>query len=203
MFFAQISCCSCKSPYQTFCQEEYCTTAHIDRHHAFAFLIYCAFVLYFFCNYIRDVITVLMILLSMLSDEGDRRKLFELYTQYQDAMLRVARRYFEIPCKKQGAYLVTIVKNESLTLLRKCRKDLPLDESLMKCSLDDDSATIIDTIRSMPETYRAVLEMRLVEERTTREIAAALGLSEGAVNTRISRGRALLAEKLRKEGYTA
>ena len=55
----------------------------------------------------------------------------------------------------------------------------------------------------MPETYRAVLEMRLVEERTTREIAAALGLSEGAVNTRISRGRALLAEKLRKEGYTA
>ena len=169
---------------------------------------------------------MLMILLSMLSDEGDRRKLFELYTQYQDAMLRVARRYFpadqalaedavqnawlrvidnfsrifEIPCKKQGAYLVTIVKNESLTLLRKCRKDLPLDESLMKCSLDDDSATIIDTIRSMPETYRAVLEM---EERTTREIAAALGLSEGAVNTRISRGRALLAEKLRKEGYTA
>ena len=165
---------------------------------------------------------MLMILLSMLSDEGDRRKLFELYTQYQDAMLRVARRYFpadqalaedavqnawlrvidnfsrifEIPCKKQGAYLVTIVKNESLTLLRKCRKDLPLDESLMKCSLDDDSATIIDTIR-------AVLEMRLVEERTTREIAAALGLSEGAVNTRISRGRALLAEKLRKEGYTA
>lgn len=192
-------------------------------------MIYCAFVLYFFCNYIRDVITVLMILLSMLSDEGDRRKLFELYTQYQDAMLRVARRYFpadqalaedavqnawlrvidnfsrifEIPCKKQGAYLVTIVKNESLTLLRKCRKDLALDESLMKCSLDDDSATIIDTIRSMPETYRAVLEMRLVEERTTREIAAALGLSEGAVNTRISRGRALLAEKLRKEGYTA
>lgn len=37
---------------------------------------------------------MLMILLSMLSDEGDRRKLFELYTQYQDAMLRVARRYF-------------------------------------------------------------------------------------------------------------
>ena len=72
---------------------------------------------------------------------------------------------------------------------------------VMYCRMLD--ATIIDTIRSMPETYRAVLEMRLVEERTTREIAAALGLSEGAVNTRISRGRALLAEKLRKEGYTA
>ena len=170
---------------------------------------------------------MLIMLLSMLSDEGDRRRLYELYTQYQDAMLRVARRYFpadqalaedavqnawlrvidnfsrisEIPCKKRGAYLVIIVKNESLTLLRKRTRELPLDESLTECSLDDDSASIIDTIRSMPETYRAVLEMRLVEERTTREIAAALGLSEGAVNTRLSRGRSLLAEKLRKEGY--
>ena len=170
---------------------------------------------------------MLIMLLSMLSDEGDRRRLFELYTQYQGAMLRVARRYFpadqalaedavqnawlrvidnfskisEIPCKKQGAYLVIIVKNESLTLLRKRTRELPLDESLTERSLDDDSASIIDTIRSMPETYRAVLEMRLVEELTTREIAAALGLSEGAVNTRLSRGRSLLAEKLRKEGY--
>ena len=171
---------------------------------------------------------MLIMLLSMLSDEGDRRRLFELYTQYQDAMLRVARRYFpadqalaedavqnawlrvidnfsrisEIPCKKRGAYLVIIVKNEALSLLRKRTKELPLDESLTECSLeDDDSTSIIDTIRSMPETYRAVLEMRLVEDRTTREIAAALGLSEGAVNTRLSRGRSLLAEKLRKEGY--
>lgn len=172
---------------------------------------------------------MLTMLLSMLSGEEDCKALYDLYVQYQDAMLRVARRYFpsdsasaddavqnawlraidhfskifKIPCKKRGAYLVIIVKNESLTLLRKRDKEFPLDESLTEIGAeDDDSASIVDMIRSMPETYRAVLEMRLVEERTTREIATALGLPERAVDTRISRGRALLAEKLRKEGYT-
>lgn len=172
---------------------------------------------------------MLTMLLAMLSDEEDRKALYDLYMQYQDAMLRVARRYFpndsasaddavqnawlraidnfskifEIPCKKRDAYLVIIVKNEALTLLRKYGRELPLDESLTDIGTeDDDSASIVDVIRSMSETYRAVLEMRLVEERTTREIAAVLGISERAVDTRISRGRALLAEKLRKEGYT-
>lgn len=172
---------------------------------------------------------MLTMLLSMLSDEEDRKALYDLYMQYQNAMLRVARRYFptdqvsaddavqnawlrvidnfskisEIPCKKRGSYLVIIVKNEALTLLRKYGREFPLDESLTENSTEiDDSASIVDMIRSMSETYRAVLEMRLVEERTTREIAAALGLSERAVDTRISRGRALLAEKLKKKGYT-
>ena len=171
---------------------------------------------------------MLGMLLAALTDEEDRRMLFELYTQYQGAMLRVAQRYFpddpaaaedavqsawlraierfskifEIPCNKRGAYLVIIVKNEALALLRKRGRELPLDEWPAASAPEDDSASIIELIRSMPETYRAVLEMRLVEERTTREIAAALGLSEGAVNTRLSRGRAFLAEKLRKEGYT-
>ncbi len=173
---------------------------------------------------------MLTMLLSMLSDEEDRKALYDLYMQYQDAMLRVARRYFpsnpasaedavqnawirvidhfskiiEIPCKKRGAYLVVIVKNEALTLLRKHGKEIPFDESLAEegAVYGDDSASIVDMIRSMSETYRVVLEMRLVEERTTREIATALGLSERAVDTRISRGRALFAEKLRKGGYT-
>lgn len=35
---------------------------------------------------------MLLFLLSTLSDESDRRALYDLYTQYQDAMLRVARR---------------------------------------------------------------------------------------------------------------
>ena len=52
----------------------------------------------------------------------------------------------------------------------------------------------------MPETYRAVLEMRFVEERSTREIAQKLNIPEATVNTRIFRGRSLLIERLREEG---
>ena len=60
---------------------------------------------------------------------------------------------------------------------------------------------IVAVIRAMPETYRAALEMKFLQERTDREIARALHLSEGAVRVRISRGRALLQKKLREEGY--
>ena len=53
----------------------------------------------------------------------------------------------------------------------------------------------------MPELYRAVLEMRFVEECNTREIAKKLNLTESTVNTRIHRGRILLMKKLEEEGY--
>lgn len=53
----------------------------------------------------------------------------------------------------------------------------------------------------MPDIYRTVLEMRFVEERSTKEIAKALSLKETTVDVRIHRGRALLIRKLREEGY--
>ncbi len=170
---------------------------------------------------------MLFFLLSMLSNESDRRALYDLYTQYQDAMLRVAHRYFphdanaaedavqsawlravenfskifEIPCQKRGAYLVIIVKNECISLLRKRARELPLEDAFAEEDGSGDAASILETIRAMPETYRTALEMRFVEERSTREIAAALGVSEDAASARISRGRRLLAEKLRREGF--
>lgn len=171
----------------------------------------------------------MLIFLSMLESDRERRVFSELYNQYGNAMLRVAQRYFpedpqdaedavqnawlkvvknilkiqEIPCKKRGAYLVIIVRNEAITILRKRRRGLPFEDALAgeAAGLGDDSEKpVIELIRAMPDTYRAVLEMRFVEERSTKEIAAALHLTESAVNTRIHRGRAILIEKLREEG---
>lgn len=171
----------------------------------------------------------MLIFLSMLESDRERRVFSELYNQYGNAMLRVAQRYFpedpqdaedavqnawlkvvknilkiqEIPCKKRGAYLVIIVRNEAIAILRKRRRELPFEDALAgeAAGLGDDSRKpVIELIRAMPDTYRAVLEMRFVEERSTKEIAAALHLTESAVNTRIHRGRAILIEKLREEG---
>ena len=55
--------------------------------------------------------------------------------------------------------------------------------------------------RALPEQYREILDLKFLEEKTDQEIADLLGLSKGAVSTRISRGRKLLQEKLREEGY--
>lgn len=173
---------------------------------------------------------IVLIFLSILETDAERQLFMELYNQYGNAMLRVAQRYFigepamaedavqnawlrvvekfsrlqEIPCKKRGAYLVVVAKNEAISLLRKRHQEIPFDDDVMgeKYAFENDSTKdIIETILEMPETYRAVLEMRFIEDRSTKEIATALGLKETTVDVRIHRGRALLIKKLREEGY--
>lgn len=87
--------------------------------------------------------------------------------------------------------------------MRNRKREILTDEAQSEEVTDEpnDATPIIDLIRAMPEIYRAVLELRFVEERSTKEIAELLKLSEGAVDMRIHRGRKLLIRKLKEEGY--
>lgn len=171
----------------------------------------------------------MLIFLSMLETDIERQQFLELYERYGNAMLLVARKFFgqdyglaedavqnawirvvenfskiqAVPCKKRGAYLVIIVRNEAISIIRKRRKEIPLNEAIIgeEFDIEDSSQPILDIIHKMPELYRAVLEMRFVEECSTREIAKRLHLTESTVNTRIHRGRILLMKKLEEEGY--
>ena len=60
-----------------------------------------------------------------------------------------------------------------------------------------------ELIASLPDEthFREVLTLRFVLEWSSKEIARTLGLSVGAVNTRISRGRAMLIQRLKEVGY--
>ena len=60
---------------------------------------------------------------------------------------------------------------------------------------------MVELFRQLPETYRAVLEMKLLIGCTDQEIAERLGISETAVSSRASRGRALLRKLVEKEGF--
>jgi RNA polymerase sigma-70 factor (ECF subfamily) len=53
-----------------------------------------------------------------------------------------------------------------------------------------------DAIQGLPPTYRTVVVLRDVEDLSTVETAAVLGISEGAVKTRLHRARLALREKL-------
>lgn len=175
-------------------------------------------------------VRLLFIYLAMLDSEEDRHEFLELYNLYSNSMLLVARKIFgqdynaaedavqnawmkvvenfskiqAVPCKKRGAYLVIIVKNEAISMIRKQQKELPLDETIIgqEAAIENSTQPILKIIHEMPQVYRAVLEMRFVEECSTREIANRLHLKESTVNTRIHRGRLLLIEKLEEEGYT-
>ena len=88
--------------------------------------------------------------------------------------------------------------------MRRKKQELPFEDAIIGNDdrfAENDERSIIEVIQSMPDTYRAVLEMRFIEERSTREISKALALTETAVNVRIHRGRTILIKKLREEGY--
>lgn len=57
-------------------------------------------------------------------------------------------------------------------------------------------ALVRATIATMPPSCRVVLMMRDIEQRSTAETAAALGLTEGAVKVRLHRARAALRRRL-------
>ena len=96
---------------------------------------------------------VLSLYLAALESDGDKKQFRELYRRYhrvmertalavlhdphdaeeavQEAFLRVIENFSkidEIPCKDLGGWLVIIVRNEAITILRRRRCHLPLEE---------------------------------------------------------------------------
>lgn len=67
------------------------------------------------------------------------------------------------------------------------------DEALLE---DEQSVTITRAIAALPEKYRVPVILRDVEGRSYDEVAAIMELGLGTTKSRISRGRALLKEKL-------
>ena len=132
---------------------------------------------------------------------------------------------------KAGSSLATwlhrIVVNSALMRLRTKRRhpEEDLDELLPKFAPDGHQvrssvdwsesaedlmqrAELRDLVRQsidrLPETHRAILMMRDIEEMSTEEVAEALGITANAVKVRLHRARqalrTLLDRELRKEG---
>lgn len=67
------------------------------------------------------------------------------------------------------------------------------DEELQRAQLQ---ATIREAVNALPEHYRIVLVMRDMEQLSTAETVAALGLSESTVKMRLHRARLMVRERL-------
>ena len=174
-------------------------------------------------------LSMLSYLLAALESEEDKRRFTELYEEnhmrveqtalrilrdphdaedaVQNAFLQVIHHFdeiSEIPCKKLGFWIISIVKNEALMILRRKQKELPQEDwDTFSADVSDPTSynELVQLFSQLPPTYRAALEMRLINGYSGKEIAQHLGISESAVNTRISRGRALLREIAVKEGF--
>ena len=124
------------------------------------------------------------------------------------------------PTGKFGAWLARLAFNEALMIRRRARPDtaaLELDETTLQHAASAlgsaDAGNHLDAIQmrqllehavdSLPEVFRTVFVLRVVEQLSGVETAACLGLNETTVRTRLFRAqqrlRSDLARRLRAE----
>jgi RNA polymerase sigma-70 factor (ECF subfamily) len=124
----------------------------------------------------------------------------------QDVFLRALPRLCDLrDVARFGPWLAAITRNRANDYYRQTRgvaavtESLPEDEAELPAantSSDAEAAMILAFVRSLPETYREPLILRLVEGMTGPEIAARTGLTPGSVRVNLHRGMQQLREKL-------
>lgn len=104
-------------------------------------------------------------------------------------------------------YLITITKNAAVDLYRKRNKriqrEVYMDElkeeelpvSYMETDLEND---ILDILKNLPVKYRDIFLLKYSSHLENSEIARLCGIQEGTVRQRISRGKILIEEALKK-----
>lgn len=170
---------------------------------------------------------MLTICLAMLETEADRQKFTRLYeacekkvyavalqvlgnpAQAEDAaqqawlcLLRKWETVSSLSWEKAGGYAVTAAKNAALDMVRAQSRTVPLPEDWDPPAPQDGQDGynyLVSLVRELPEGFRHVLELKLVEELTNREIAKRLHIRESTVSSRVMRGRAMLQKRLREE----
>ena len=101
---------------------------------------------------------------------------------------------------KAGGYALPAAKNAALDMLRSQSHTVPLPEDWdAPAPQDDEYQYLVSLVRALPEGYRRVLELKLVEELSNREIAKRLHIRESTVSSRVMRGKAMLQKRLREE----
>lgn len=103
-----------------------------------------------------------------------------------------------------GAWLAAIARNRATDFHRRAKPNDSLDdqpraskalENPQREIAIEDSITLLNAVRELPEVYRETLVMRFVEGMTGPEIAAHTGLTHGSVRVNLHRGMQMLREK--------
>lgn len=173
---------------------------------------------------------MLSIYLALLETEEEKERFQWIYDHLRHKMYRVARsvlksehlaqeavqesffkiirnfsKIFSISSEEIEPYIVTIVENTAKDMLRAEGKtdEMPeeWDMPIFKSPAENAYQRLVELILTMPEKYRHVLLLKFVEEETDAAIAKRLRLSVTQVSNRVYRGRKMLQDRLREEGY--
>ena len=96
-----------------------------------------------------------------------------------------------------SSWFASIARNRAIEFYRRKKPVEELSENLSsKNTRENEAKEVLDTIRSISETYREVLILRLVEGMTGPEIAEKTGLKPESVRVNLHRGMKILRKKL-------
>lgn len=159
--------------------------------------------------------------------KGSSRAQFLLYNQYSKAMYNIAYRMLNnredaedmlqetfVDCFRNlnsfrfestfGAWLKRILINKCINHLQKKKIDLMLTDELPNKAYEEDDETVYDIsgiikgIEMLPDGYRVILTLYLLEGYDHTEISQILGISESTSKSQYSRAKEKLRSQLSK-----
>ncbi len=119
----------------------------------------------------------------------------------QEAFLRLARctRSFESE-RQVKAWMIVTVSNICKDMLRKRhRQDLNLDALAEQAAPRTEQSRLLDMILKLPVNFKTVIYLYYYEGYSVKEIAAAMGRSEGTVKSWLYRARHQLKKALEED----
>ena len=143
-----------------------------------------------------------------LPDQGDQKDVL------QDGFVKIFSSLDKFDYRGEGslkAWMRQIVVNEGLKVLRKRKRSVPI---LFEEELKDDveveedtgppevekvpAAVIHEMIKELPDGYRAVFNLFVLEEKNHKEISELLGITESTSASQLYRARMILAKKIKE-----
>lgn len=143
-----------------------------------------------------------------LPDLGDQKDVL------QDGFVKIFSSLDKFDYRGEGslkAWMRQIVVNECLKVLRKRKRSVPI---LFEEELKDDveveedtgppevekvpAAVIHEMIKELPDGYRAVFNLFVLEEKNHKEISELLGITESTSASQLYRARMILAKKIKE-----
>ena len=119
----------------------------------------------------------------------------------QDVFVIAMRRIDDLrEAESVGGWLLAIARARAADYWRAVKPRGALPEAAASDPPRAEVAQVLAALREVPDAYREVLAMRLVEGLTGPEIAERTGLTPGSVRVNLHRGLKLLREKLGWEG---
>lgn len=118
----------------------------------------------------------------------------------QQALLSAWRVRHRARAGLERAWVMRMVINESISILRKRRRAIPTEDFPCAAAPDDtETAELHAAIQALPEGLRIPVLLKYVECMSEKEVAAAMKLPLSAVKNRLFRARRHLQKQLREE----